>query len=347
MRILTEPRSALVKQYIALHGDRRHRRSRFTADAIDRIADFATIVNERTENIGARRLHTVMEKLLDEISFEGSDLADKHVTIDDAYVDAHARRHRQERRPVAVHPVRDHDDPARSPRSSLSKLGSACSACSALIVVISVAACGRKGPPLPPLVRLPQPPAELTATRRGDTVDLQLSAPTANTDGSRPANVARVDVYAWAGPDIKDEDLFKHPPKIGSVAVKAPRDPDTVVEDDEPAADMEPPEGAGIDQGAKAELHETLTAESRVPIVIAAKKPAAKTVVNDTARPLIGAPLEVPTRRYVAVSVSKRGQHGPPTPRRLVPLVAAPPAPASPAVKYDETSVTLSWQAPA
>ena len=58
----------------------------FTEDAIHRIADFATIVNERTENIGARRLHTVMEKLLDEISFEGPDLADKSVTIDEAYV---------------------------------------------------------------------------------------------------------------------------------------------------------------------------------------------------------------------------------------------------------------------
>jgi ATP-dependent HslUV protease ATP-binding subunit HslU len=58
----------------------------FTPDAIDCIADFATIVNERTENIGARRLHTVMEKLLDEISFEGPDLADKQVTIDGGYV---------------------------------------------------------------------------------------------------------------------------------------------------------------------------------------------------------------------------------------------------------------------
>ncbi len=50
------------------------------------IADFATLVNERTENIGARRLHTVMEKLLDEISFEGPDLVEKTVVIDDAYV---------------------------------------------------------------------------------------------------------------------------------------------------------------------------------------------------------------------------------------------------------------------
>ena len=60
---------------------------RFTEGAIERIADFATLVNERTENIGARRLHTVMEKLLDDVSFNAPDLADKDITIDEAYVD--------------------------------------------------------------------------------------------------------------------------------------------------------------------------------------------------------------------------------------------------------------------
>jgi ATP-dependent HslUV protease ATP-binding subunit HslU len=85
IRILTEPRSALVKQYIALM-DTEGIAIRFTDDAIYHIADFATIVNDRTENIGARRLHTVMEKLLDEISFEGPDLVEKSITIDAAYV---------------------------------------------------------------------------------------------------------------------------------------------------------------------------------------------------------------------------------------------------------------------
>jgi ATP-dependent HslUV protease ATP-binding subunit HslU len=85
VRILTEPRSALVKQYTALM-ETEGIDLTFTPDAIHRIADFATIVNERTENIGARRLHTVMEKLLDEISFEGPDLENKTVIIDDAYV---------------------------------------------------------------------------------------------------------------------------------------------------------------------------------------------------------------------------------------------------------------------
>ena len=86
IRILTEPKSALVKQYTALLSTE-DITIRFTEGAISRIADFAALVNERTENIGARRLHTVMEKLLDEVSFEAPDLADKHVTIDEAYVD--------------------------------------------------------------------------------------------------------------------------------------------------------------------------------------------------------------------------------------------------------------------
>ena len=85
VRILTEPRNALIKQYIALMGTEGIELA-FTSDAIRKIADFAQTVNERTENIGARRLHTVLEKLLDEISFEGPDLVEKTVTIDEAYV---------------------------------------------------------------------------------------------------------------------------------------------------------------------------------------------------------------------------------------------------------------------
>ncbi|MGE3511528.1 MAG: ATP-dependent protease ATPase subunit HslU, partial [Vicinamibacterales bacterium] len=86
VRILTEPRSALVKQYTALM-ETEGIALTFSDAAIVRIADLAAIVNERTENIGARRLHTVMEKLLDEVSFEGPDLPDKTVRIDEIYVD--------------------------------------------------------------------------------------------------------------------------------------------------------------------------------------------------------------------------------------------------------------------
>jgi ATP-dependent HslUV protease ATP-binding subunit HslU len=86
VRILTEPKSALVKQYTALMGAENLDLA-FTPDAVERIADFAARVNDKTENIGARRLHTVMERLLDEISFEGPDLAEKSITIDEAYVE--------------------------------------------------------------------------------------------------------------------------------------------------------------------------------------------------------------------------------------------------------------------
>ena len=86
VRILTEPRNALVKQYEALLGTE-DLAVTFTPDAVERIADFAARVNDTTENIGARRLHTVMERLLDELSFDAPDRADKTVTIDEAYVD--------------------------------------------------------------------------------------------------------------------------------------------------------------------------------------------------------------------------------------------------------------------
>ena len=86
VRILTEPKSALIKQYVALLGTEGVS-LHFTDGAVGRIADFATLVNERTENIGARRLHTVMEKLLDEVSFDAPDLQDRSVTIDEGYVD--------------------------------------------------------------------------------------------------------------------------------------------------------------------------------------------------------------------------------------------------------------------
>jgi ATP-dependent HslUV protease ATP-binding subunit HslU len=85
IRILKEPKSALVKQYTALLETESIKLS-FSDDALEEIAKFSAIVNEQTENIGARRLHTIMEKVLDEISFEGPDLKKKTVRIDAAYV---------------------------------------------------------------------------------------------------------------------------------------------------------------------------------------------------------------------------------------------------------------------
>jgi ATP-dependent HslUV protease ATP-binding subunit HslU len=85
IRILKEPKNALIKQYQALL-DTEGIKLSFTEDALEEIARFAARVNENTENIGARRLHTILEKLLEDVSFDGPDLKKKTVKVDAAYV---------------------------------------------------------------------------------------------------------------------------------------------------------------------------------------------------------------------------------------------------------------------
>ena len=85
IKILTEPKSSLTKQYIALL-DTEGLKLEFTPEALQEVANFAFKVNEGTENIGARRLHTIMEKVLDIISFEAPDMKEKHVIVDADYV---------------------------------------------------------------------------------------------------------------------------------------------------------------------------------------------------------------------------------------------------------------------
>jgi ATP-dependent HslUV protease ATP-binding subunit HslU len=85
IRILTEPKSSLVKQYTALL-DTEGVKLEFTKEALDEIARFAFRVNEGTENIGARRLHTIMERVLDEISFSAPERKGEQITVDAEYV---------------------------------------------------------------------------------------------------------------------------------------------------------------------------------------------------------------------------------------------------------------------
>ena len=85
VRILTEPEHSLTRQYIALM-QTEGVELRFEPDGLEAMAEYAALVNERTEDIGARRLHTVLERVLDEISFEGADLPDRRPVIDGPYV---------------------------------------------------------------------------------------------------------------------------------------------------------------------------------------------------------------------------------------------------------------------
>jgi len=87
VRILTEPDASLTEQYTALMNTE-GLSLKFASDGVARLAEIAFRVNEQTENIGARRLHTVLERLLEEISFTAADSGGQEISIDAAYVDA-------------------------------------------------------------------------------------------------------------------------------------------------------------------------------------------------------------------------------------------------------------------
>ena len=103
-RILTEPEANLIRQHQALMATEGVTLD-FTDDAIDALADAAVAVNGAVENIGARRLQTVLEKVVEEISFTAGDRAGETVTIDGAYVRERVGDLAQERGSVAVHPL--------------------------------------------------------------------------------------------------------------------------------------------------------------------------------------------------------------------------------------------------
>ncbi len=199
------------------------------------------------------------------------------------------------------------------------------------------AGCGKKGPPLPPLVRLPVAPAELSAERRGSTVDLRFMVPGANTDGSRPGDIERVDVYGFTGPATTTEaEVIRYGSLVASVEVKAPQDPDEAVEVDEPDADIEPPVGTGLDQGAATHVFDTLTPDA----LVSTTTDGAPRATAMTA--LLGAPA-LPARTYLAVGVSTRGRRGPASRRASVLLATPPPAPTQAVITYDVSGATLVW----
>lgn len=207
--------------------------------------------------------------------------------------------------------------------------------------------CGKKGPPLPPLVKLPVPAADLTAERHGDTVDVQFSVPVVNTDGTRPANVERVDVFAvTAPPTVTDDQLWTQGTKIGSVRVKAPRDPNQTIDPDQSLDEMEAPQGPGLDQGAAARVSERLTAEARRSVDLKHDATLARLQPpppDDTPRPLVGPPPIDLARTYAVVGVSTRGRRGPFSNRVTVPILDPPATLASPDIDYNEKTITITW----
>jgi hypothetical protein len=204
--------------------------------------------------------------------------------------------------------------------------------------------CGKSGPPLPPLVKVPAPPGDLLAERRGDAVDLQFTVPNTNTDGSRPANVDRVEVYAiTTAATMTDDEIIKHGTRVATVDVKAPRDPNRTVAPEDAEAEIEPPEGTGLDQGGVARVAESLDGQARVPLDLPREEHRKDNRRRVDEGPLLGPGTAPLSRTYLVVGFSTRGRKGPPSKRASVPLVPAPPAPEQPSIVYNEGAVTVTW----
>ena len=205
--------------------------------------------------------------------------------------------------------------------------------------MISIA-CGQKGPPLPPLVLTPAPPV-LTADRRGSTIEVGFTVPDANADGSRPANIARIDIFAINGvpSGMTDLEMVRRGMRVASIPVKTPRNPNETVEAGESADVLEPPEGKGLDQGAASTVAEQMTAAILNPPPAAAS-PGAESV------PLVGLSPAASVRTYIGVGIDKRGRLGRFSERVTVPLALAPPRPSQPTITYDEKTLTVRWSAP-
>jgi hypothetical protein len=206
-----------------------------------------------------------------------------------------------------------------------------------------VVSCGQKGPPLPPIVRTPAPPV-IHADRRGSTIEVALAVPNANIDGSRPANLTRIDIYAINGPAtaLTDQEIVEQGTKVASLPVKSPRSPNDTVESSESAENVEPTVGEGLEQGASSAVEETITASLLEPPTITIVRRRRSPVRADA--PLLGPGAQTQVRTYVGVGVDRNGHMGRFSTRVSVPLQLPPSPPAPIAITYDEKKIVITWK---
>lgn len=214
--------------------------------------------------------------------------------------------------------------------------------------------CGKKGPPLAPMLRVPGRAMDIAARRSGDTVSVTFTIPSANIDDTKPADIARVDLFAYTAMEQNDVRDPRRMTLVGSIPVRKPPEPQEAKEGDaqKPPKPAEPPE-PGDDQGARVTLTETLTADMRVPVAPDKKPPVPPSVEPVTwfgdprVAPLAGpVPAPEPRRYYLVYGVSRGGNRGGASPRPAVPLGPPPPAPAQPALAVTEGGIVVTWNVP-
>jgi predicted small lipoprotein YifL len=221
-----------------------------------------------------------------------------------------------------------------------------------VLAATTIAACGKKGAPLPPAARVPTQAGDVTATRIGDEVYVRFTVPAANVDGQKPADVARVEVYAITAdrePVALDdaEEIRDRSTLVATEVVRRPLPAPPPIKPGEPEPPPLPAQ-PGVDQGAVVVVREKLTPAMRTPVALPAT--GARSREDEGTRlpgPLI-APVESnePKRYYYVVPVSARGRYGPGLPYVPIPLGDTSSAPSAPALSHDETTLTIKWTPP-
>ena len=222
---------------------------------------------------------------------------------------------------------------------------------STLLFMMVSLACGMRGPPLAPLVIVPAQISNFSAERFEDDVYIRVEIPEANEDGSEPAELDRVEIYALTTqpeedqPQLSLDDWLDLATLIATFPIE---DFDRETGDEERSS-----EDQFYVQGEEVTIVEALTGEVLVPVKIEIENEEKseadeKSVDNVSLRgPFVAPPLPRPARRtYVALSISPRGRESSPSPRVAVPLGSSPRAPSRPIVSYSEDMMSIVWTPP-
>ena len=225
-----------------------------------------------------------------------------------------------------------------------------------LVLVAStlvVVACGKKGPPLAPLQIVSTPIADLTARRLGATVYLQFRVPVRNILGDGPADVERVEVYAYTGTPvdelgapIDDKTFLESATLVASADVRPPPPPvEDAREATEPIEAIVDPDDDRSAQGQQLTFIDRLTPESFVPV-----EPTRRRRPPVVPTPILSAfwpkPEPARPRYYAAVSRNHRNQASAASTKVLVSLDPPPPPPTDVVAHHSETAIHLSWSVP-
>ena len=204
-----------------------------------------------------------------------------------------------------------------------------------VLAALVTTACGKKGPPLAPYAKAPAAPAEVTARRLGNRVEIRFTVPTVDLDGQRPAHIDRIEVWAVTG-QVPDPILFlKYATLVGTVPVRRPPPPPPDVEEGKPPPPPPPPSTEpGLDQGQPGIVVDELGAEALVPVVVPEMekqkardeelrlKRLAEQEPPRLTPPDLGTPLPPPLMRYYVVMGRNGGRKGASTQRLPVAIAA-------------------------